>query len=153
MGRLQYSILSAGLIFGTFVAQASPSGNPQDYKLRTKYSCQANGITVHSKNKLISNGSTLREVKFTAPPGGSQALSLNNREYMIWPRAIGTSFGKSINVLARDADTQKYRIIQEIELSDSQKTKTSVGVTVKDRQGEERLVSCQVEMEWLKKNR
>lgn len=153
MERFRCLILSAGLFLVTFQAHAVPAGSPQDYNLRTKYTCHTNGVSVHSRNKLISNGDVMQELQFTAPPGGSQALSLNNREYMIWPRVISGSFGKALNVLVRDGKTQKYRIIQEMELSDSMKTKTSINVTVKDSQGEERLVACRVELEWLRKSK
>jgi hypothetical protein len=150
MERMLYPILSAGLFFVTFQAWAMPAGNPEDYNLRTKYSCQANGVSIHSQNRLISKGESMNEVQFTAAAGKNQSLGLNNRQYMIWPRVTHGSFDKSLNVLVKD-QSQKYRIAQEIGLGDSQKTKTSVGVTVKDRQGEEHLVSCRVEMEWLKK--
>ena len=154
MARFQLQFLSAVLIFVTSGAVvAAPAGNAEDYNLTTKYSCQANGVSVHSQNKLISQGDTMQEVVFTAKPGSNQALSLNGRQYMIWPRVTKGSFEKSLNILAKDT-SQKYQIMQEIDLGNSQKTKTNVGVTVKDpKSGEEKLVSCRVELEWLKKNR
>jgi len=153
MARFKYSILSLGLIFVTAGAMAAPAGVPQDYNLKTKYSCQANGVSIHSQNKLISRGDGIDDVVFVAQPGTNQALSLNGRQYMIWPRVSKGTFDKSLNVLAKDS-AQKYQIMQEIDLGDSQKTKTNIGVTVKDpRSGEEKLVSCRVELEWLKKTR
>jgi hypothetical protein len=153
MARFKYSILSAGLFFVTLGAQAIPAGTPQDYNLKTTYSCQANGVSIHSQNKLISRGDSLREVVYTAAAGTNQALSLNGRQYMIWPRVSKGTFEKSLNVLAKDSG-QKYQIMQEIDLGDSQKTKTNVGVTVRDQKsGEEKLVTCKVELEWLKKVR
>ena len=153
MARLQSQILSVVLIFATGQSMAAPAGSADDYNLTTKYSCQANGVSVHSQNKLISQGDSMQDVVFTAKPGANQALSLNGRQYMIWPRVTKGSFEKSLNILAKDS-SQKYQIMQEIDLGNSQKTKTNIGVTVKDRKsGEEKLVSCRVELEWLKKTR
>jgi hypothetical protein len=150
MERKISPILSLGILFFNLAAHAVPAGVPQDYNLRTSYSCQANGISVHNKEKVISSGETLNEVKFTAIPGGNQSLSFGEKDYIIWPRAVTGTFTKSLNLLVRDS-AQKYRIMQEIDLGDSQKTKTNISMTVRDRQGDERPVSCRVEVEWLKK--
>lgn len=153
MARLQSHFLSLALIFVTGQSMATPLGAPEDYNLTTKYSCQVNGVSVHSQNKLVSHGDPMQEVIFAAKPGANQALSLNDRQYMIWPRVTKGSFEKSLSILSKDT-SQKYQIMQEIDLGNGQKTKTNVGVTVKDRKsGEERLVTCRVELEWLKKTR
>ncbi|MGZ3742942.1 MAG: hypothetical protein ACXWRE_08655 [Pseudobdellovibrionaceae bacterium] len=153
MERKLNSILTSGLIFGTFVtsAQASPPGSPQDYALQTKYHCQANGVVVRNHQKLVSNGRGVEEVQFVANAGKNQALIFGgNREYMIWPRVANGTFSKSLNVLSRDS-SGTYKLIQEVDMGENQKTKTSIGLSVKDGQGEIRPVSCRIEMEWLKR--
>lgn len=152
MERLFSPILALGLIFGTFTtANAVPAGAPKDFALQTKYSCQANGIIIHNKQKLVSNGRTLDEVKYVASVGRNQALTFGSeRQYMIWPRAANGTFNKSLNVLSRDK-SGTYRIVQEIDMGDTAKTKTAVSLTVKDGEGDERPVSCKIEMAWTKK--
>lgn len=150
MERLKSPILSLVIFFGTFHAQAMPAGQPQDYSIRTKYSCAAQGVTLRNKNALISDGTSIDDVVFTTVPGGIQSLSVGDGQYLIWPRVKAGSFEKSFNLLSRQSD-EKYRIVQEVELGDSQKTKSNVSMTLKDRLGSERVVFCRVEMEWIKK--
>jgi len=151
MERIICPILATGLIFGTFAAQAAPLGEPKDYALQTKYACQANGVVIHSQQKKLSDGQGIDEIQYVANVGRNQALTFGNeREYMIWPRAANGTFDKSLNVLSRDK-SGVYKIMQEIDLGESQKTKTNVSVTVKDRDGEERPISCRIEMSWIKK--
>ena len=151
MERMLSQILALGLFFGTFAVQAAPAGSPQDYNLRTKYDCQANGVVVRNKDLIVSNGQSLAEIQFTAKPGRNQALTFGaHREYMLWPRAANGTFTKSLNVLARDT-SGVYKIMQEVEMGDSSKTKSNISLTTKDAQGEERPVSCKVEMEWISK--
>lgn len=151
MERLISPILSLGLIFGTFAVQAAPTGAPKDFALQTKYTCQANGVVIHSKQKLISNGQGVDEIQYVASVGRNQTLTFGSeREYMIWPRAANGTFNKSLNVLARDK-SGTYRIVQEIDMGDTARTKTSVSLTAKDREGDDRPVSCRIEMAWTKK--
>jgi len=150
MERKLRPILATGLIFVTLSAHASASESPNNFTLQTKYSCQANGIVVRNKDKVLGSGDQLDEVKFLALPGRNQTLTFGDRDYMIWPRAIQGTFGKSLNVLAKDG-ASGYKIVQEIDLGEAQKTKTSIGLTVKDHQGEEHPVSCRVEIEWKRK--
>lgn len=151
MERLISPILSLGLIFGTFAAQAAPSGSPKDFALQTKYTCQANGVVVHNKQKVVSSGQGIDEIQYVAGVGRNQTLTFGSeREYMIWPRAANGTFNKSLNVLARDK-SGTYKIVQEIDMGDTQKTKTSVSLTAKDREGDDRPVSCRIEMAWTKK--
>lgn len=151
MERFKSPILSLVLFFGSFQVQAMPAGQPQDYSIRTKYSCAANGVTLRNKNTLVSDGTTLEDIVFTTKPGGVQSLSIGDGQYLIWPRVKAGSFEKSVNLLSRHND-EKYRIVQEVELRDSQKTKSNLSMTLKDRLGIERVVSCRVEMEWMKKS-
>jgi hypothetical protein len=151
MKHILSPILAFGLIFGTFMAQAAPKGSPQNYVLQTKYICQANGIVVRDKQKLVSNGRGVDEIQFVASAGGNQALTFgSDREYMIRPRAANGTFMKSLNVLSRDS-SGTYKIMQEVDMGANQRTKTSIGLSVKDGLGEARPVSCRIEMEWQKK--
>jgi len=151
MERFIRPILASGLILGTLVAQAAPTGAAKDFALQTKYNCQANGVAIHNKQKVISNGRGIDEVQFTAEAGRNQTLTFGeDREYMIWPRTAKGTFEKSLNVLSRDK-SGTYKIVQEIDLGDAQKTKTNISVTVKDREGDERPVSCRIEMTWIKR--
>lgn len=151
MERLMSPILAFGLIFGTLAAHASPVGSPKDFSLQTKYLCQANGIVIHNKQKTVSDGRTLDEVKYVANAGKNQTLVFGSeRQYMIWPRAANGTFGKSLNVLARDK-SGTYKIVQEVDMGETQKTTTNISLSVKDREGDDRPVSCRVEMAWTKK--
>lgn len=152
MERLVSPILSLGLIFVTLTAGAAPKGESQDYALRTTYVCQANGVLVQNKKQIVSDGHGVDEVEFVARAGRNQALTFgDDQEYMIWPRVANGTFDKSLNVLTREK-SGVYKIIQEIDLGDSQKTKTNVSMNVKGVQGDPRHVSCRVEMEWIKKS-
>ncbi len=150
MERFMGPILSLVLFFGTLYARAVPAGQPQDYSIRTKYSCAAQGVTLRNNSALISDGTSVDDVVFTTLPGGTQSLSVGDGQYLIWPRVKPGSFEKSFNLLSRLSD-EKYRIVQEVALGDSQKTKSNVSMTLKDRQGTERVAFCRVEMEWMKK--
>lgn len=152
MERLLSPFLTSGLIFGTLtLAQAAPLGSPQDYVLQTKYFCQANGVVVRNKQKIVSNGHGIDQVQFVSNPGKNQALVFGDkREYMIWPRVANGTFTKSLNILSR-GNSGVYKVVQEVDMGESQKTKTSIGLSVKDGQGEARPVSCKIEMEWLKR--
>ncbi|HEY8272250.1 MAG TPA: hypothetical protein VIG33_15270 [Pseudobdellovibrionaceae bacterium] len=152
MERKLNSFLALGLIFGTFSStQAAPIGSPQDYILQTKYLCQANGIVVRNKQKLVSNGRGVDEVQFVANAGKNQALMFGGKsEYMILPQVTNGTFTKSLNVLSRDR-SGTYKVVQEVDMGETQKTKTNIGLSVKDGQGEARPVSCRIEMEWLKR--
>jgi hypothetical protein len=151
MERLLLQFLALGIIFVTLSAYGTPVGTPQSYNLSTKYQCQANGVVIHSKQALVSAGQGIDEVKFVAKPGRNQALTFGaGREYMIWPRAANGTFTKSLNVLAKDS-AGTYKIMQEVDMGDSLKTKSNISLTTKDARGEDRPVYCKVEMEWVKK--
>lgn len=151
MERVLSPILAVGLILGTLTVQAAPAGSPQNYALRTKYRCQANGILVRNKKAVVSSGQGIDEVSFEADPGDQQSLTFGrNREYMVWPRAASGSFRKSLNVLSRDS-SGAYKIVQEVDMGDTQITKTNISFTAKDKQGDERPISCRIDMEWVKK--
>lgn len=151
MERNLRQFLAAGLIFGTPLCMAAPLGTPQDYRLKTNYLCQTNGVVVRNSDRVVSRGGNgFEEIKFSAYPGRSQALTFGKREYMIWPRVTNGSFEKNLNVLVRDGKG-KYRIVQEIGLGDAQKTKTNVALTVKQGTDQEKPVTCKIEMEWVKK--
>ncbi len=152
MERLISSILALGLIFGTFSALAAPKGSPYDYALQTKYLCYANGVVVQNKQKIVSNGRALGEVSFVAHAGRNQTLTFRRGtgEYIIWPRVAHKGFGKSLNILSRK-ESGDFMIVQEIDMGDSQRTKTSINLSIKDEQEEARQISCRIELEWLKK--
>lgn len=151
MRQIFRPILALGLFFGMSVALAAPLGEPKDYELQTKYGCQANGVPVYNKDRVVSDGLGIDEVQFTARAGQNQALTFGaERDYMIWPRTAKGSFNKALNVLARDKSGH-YQIVQEIDLGDSQKTKSIVNLTVKDEEGAGRQVHCRIEMAWQKK--
>lgn len=144
-------ILALGLFFGTLSAQAAPAGLPQEYGLRTKYFCRVNDVIVHNKHIVVGLGQGVDEINFVADPGANQSLTFgNNRNYMIWPRVANGTFNKSLEVLARDK-SGTYKIIQEVDMGDAQKTKSNISLITKDQLGEDRPVSCQIEMEWIKK--
>lgn len=151
MERILSPILALGLFFGTLTVQAAPAGSPQDYNLRTKYLCQTNGVVVRHQQATVSDGQDIDELNFVASPGRNQTLTFGGgREYMIWPRVANGTFTKSLNVLSKDT-AGTYKIIQEVDLGSSQKTKSSISLTAKDQQGDDRPVSCKIEMEWVKK--
>ncbi|WP_413288616.1 hypothetical protein [Bdellovibrio sp. HCB337] len=153
MERMLSPILALGLFFGTLTVQAAPGGSPQDFNLRTKYSCQANGVVVRNNKTVVSNGQGIDEVDFMARAGGNQALTFGrNREHMIWPRTAKGTFNKTLNVLSRDS-SGTYKLMQELDLGATQKTTTRISLVAKDAQGDDRPVNCQIEMQWVKKTK
>lgn len=153
MERMFSPILAISLFFGTFTVHAAPASSPQDFNLRTKYSCQANGVIVRNKKAIVSNGQGIDEVQFLASPGGNQTLTFGpNREQMIWPRTANGTFNKTLNVLSRDS-SGTYKIMQELDLGTTQKTTTNISLVAKDSQGDDRQVNCRIEMQWVKKTK
>lgn len=151
MERFCRPILAFSLIFGTLVTETAPLGAPKDFSIQTQYSCRANGVVIQNKQKVLSDGTTLEEIQFVAKAGRNQALTFgNDQDYMIWPRTAKGTFEKTLNVLSRDK-SGTYRIVQEVDMGETQKTKTSISLTVKDREGGDRPVSCRIEMAWVKK--
>ena len=151
MERLYRPILAFSLIFGTLAVEAAPAGAPKDFNIQTKYSCRANGVVIQNKQKVLSDGRGVEEIQFVATAGKNQGLTFgNDQEYMIWPRTAKGTFAKNLNILSRDK-SGTYKIIQEVDMGETQKTKTSISLTVKDREGDDRPVSCRIEMAWVKK--
>jgi hypothetical protein len=152
MGRKLNPIVALGLVFGIFMAaQANTKGRAHGFALQTKYLCQANGVLVRHKQKLVSLGQGNDEIQFVANAGRDQALTFGvAREYMIWPQVAKGTLRKSLSVLSRDT-SGKYKVIQEVDMGETQKTKTSISLSVKDGQGKMRPVSCRIEMAWVKK--
>lgn len=151
MERLLRLISALSLIFVTLAAEAAPLGSPRDFRMQTKYSCRANGVVIQNKQKVLSDGNTLEEIQFIAHTGRNQALTFgNDQEYMIWPRTAKGTFTKTLNVLSREK-SGAYKIVQEVDMGKTQKTKTSISLTVKDGDGDDRPVSCRIEMAWVRK--
>lgn len=153
MERTLGQFLAMGLFLGTQICNAAPLGSPQEYGLKTHYRCQTNGVVVRNSDKVVSRGgSRVDEVKYSVAPGRDQRLIFGDREYMIWPRITNGTFEKNLNVLVRD-ESGKYKIAQEIDLGDAQKTTTNVSLTVKRGTEQEQPVACKIEMEWVKKTK
>lgn len=146
-------ILAAVLFFGTVfgsMAHALPQGSPEDYRLKTKYECETNGIPVHSKTRFL-NPHHEPTVRFTPMTGESPILTFGDKDTMLWPKKTPGSFEKTLRVMTK-TNRNQYIIAQEIELGESQKTKTRLSLTVKDNPTSEPLaVNCKVEMEWVKR--
>lgn len=138
MERTLKQFLAFGLIFGTHVSMAAPVGTPSEYDIQTSYRCQSNGVSVYNH---------------TSAPGRTQRIGFGQKEYMIWPRVSAGNFEKNINVLVKDEESGKYKIAQEIDLGDAQKTTTNVSMTLKRGTEQEKPVTCKVEMEWVKKTK
>lgn len=150
MERAVGQFLAFGLIFVTINAHSAPAGISNEFRLQTKYSCQANGVVVRHQDRIISRGEGFGEVKFVAAAGRTQALTFgDHRDYMIWPRVNNRSFNKSLNVMVKEK-SGNYKIIQEVDVGDAKKTRTMIGLTV--REGKEEFpVNCKMELEWVKK--
>jgi len=153
MERHLSPFLALGLFFGTLSVQGAPAGEPQDYLLATQYLCQTKDVVVRSGPALISRGRGIDELRYKAEAGRNQTLTFGSqRETMIWPRVAKGHFDKSLNILAR-GPSGAYHIIQEVDLGDAQKTRSIVRLSAKNHRGEVRPISCQIEMEWVKKTK